>query len=355
MNQAIMWIMAAAAVIGGVDRIVGNRTGLGKKFEEGFLLLGPTALSMAGIICLVPLLSKGLQIAIVPIYDALGLDAGMLGGILAIDMGGYQLAMELSSVSAVGRYAGIMVAATFGCTISFTIPVGMGMLEEEEKKLFAEGVLIGMGTMPVALFCGGLFCSLDVLTVLKESIPVLILAVLLMAGLWKFREQTVKGFSVFAGLIRILTTIGLICGAVSYMTGWEVLPGTTSLSDAMKVVSAIGIVMLGSLPAAELLQRALKKPLDWVGDKTGMNGASIAGLLMGIVSIVPAIAMMREMDERGKVVNAAFAVCGASALAAHMGFAFGVEPTLVIPLLVTKVIGGCIGAGAALILTEGKK
>ena len=215
MNQAIMWIMAAAAVIGGVDRIVGNRTGLGKKFEEGFLLLGPTALSMAGIICLVPLLSKGLQIAIVPIYDALGLDAGMLGGILAIDMGGYQLAMELSNVSAVGRYAGIMVAATFGCTISFTIPVGMGMFEEEEKKLFAEGVLIGMGTMPVALFCGGLFCSLDVLTVLKESIPVLILAVLLMAGLWKFREQTVKGFSVFAGLIRILTTIGLICGAVS--------------------------------------------------------------------------------------------------------------------------------------------
>lgn len=108
--------------------------GTWEKFEEGFLLLGPTALSMAGIICLVPLLSKGLQIAIVPIYDALGLDAGMLGGILAIDMGGYQLAMELSSVSAVGRYAGIMVAATFGCTISFTIPVGMGMLEEEEKS-----------------------------------------------------------------------------------------------------------------------------------------------------------------------------------------------------------------------------
>lgn len=355
MNQAIMWMMAAAAVIGGVDRIVGNRMGLGKKFEEGFLLLGPTALSMAGIICLVPLLSKGLQVAAVPFYHAVGLDAGMLGGILAIDMGGYQLAMELADSASVGRYAGIMVAATFGCTISFTVPVGMGMLKPEERKPFAEGMLIGMGTMPVALLCGGLFCSLNVLMVLKQSLPVLILAVLLMAGLWKFREQTVKGFAVFAEIIKIITTAGLVCGAVAYMTGWEVIPGMTPLADAMKVVSSIGIVMLGSLPAAELLQRGLRKPLNWIGKKTGMNGASIAGLLMGIVSIVPAIAMMHEMDERGKAVNAAFAVCGASALAAHMGFAFGVEPGLVVPLLVTKVIGGCIGAGAALILTEGKK
>ena len=52
MNQIIMWIMAVGAVLGGVDRIAGNRFGLGKRFEEGFTLLGPTALSMSGIICL---------------------------------------------------------------------------------------------------------------------------------------------------------------------------------------------------------------------------------------------------------------------------------------------------------------
>ena len=57
MNQIIMWIMAVGAVLGGVDRIAGNRFGLGKRFEEGFTLLGPTALSMSGIICLTPLLS----------------------------------------------------------------------------------------------------------------------------------------------------------------------------------------------------------------------------------------------------------------------------------------------------------
>ena len=57
MDKIIMWIMAVGAVIGGIDYILGNRFGFGKRFEEGFLLLGPTALSMAGIICLTPILS----------------------------------------------------------------------------------------------------------------------------------------------------------------------------------------------------------------------------------------------------------------------------------------------------------
>ncbi|MCD7739055.1 MAG: ethanolamine utilization protein EutH [Lachnospiraceae bacterium] len=57
MQTVIMWILALGAVIGGIDHLLGDRTCLGKRFEEGFQLLGPTALSMAGILCLVPLLA----------------------------------------------------------------------------------------------------------------------------------------------------------------------------------------------------------------------------------------------------------------------------------------------------------
>ena len=57
MERVIMWIMAAGAVVGGMDRIFGNRLKLGERFEQGLLLLGPTALSMVGILCLAPLLS----------------------------------------------------------------------------------------------------------------------------------------------------------------------------------------------------------------------------------------------------------------------------------------------------------
>lgn len=351
MNTTIMWIMAAGAAAGGLDRICGNRLGLGKRFEEGFMLLGTTALSMAGIICLTPLLSGLLKQFLVPLWNLSGLDPGILGGILAIDMGGYQLSMELANAPSVGRYAGIVAGATFGCTVTFTIPVGMGMVSRQERPLFARGMLIGLGMMPVSLVMGGLFCGLGITEIILQSLPVLLLSLMFMAGIRFFPDQTIKGFGYFAAGIGFLTTVGLTAGAVECMTGFRLLKGLAPIEEAMAVVSSIGVVMLGSLPVAEILRRLLEKPLNWAGQKTGMNGNSVAGLLMGIVSPVPAIAMMKEMDARGKVVNAAFLVCGASALAAHMGFTFGTEPDLVVPLLLSKLAGGLCGAAAALLLT----
>lgn len=352
MDRVIMWIMAIGAAIGGLDRLFGNRLGLGKRFEQGFELLGATALSMVGIICLTPLLSAGLEKAVVPLWERLGLDPGMLGGLLAIDMGGYQLAVGLADSPAIGKYAGIIVSATLGCTITFTVPVGMGMAGEEDKPLFARGILLGLGVMPLALIVGGLMCGVPVGALLWQSLPVFILSVLLMVGIYKFPAGMVRGFSVFAAIIRALTTIGLIAGAVAYMTGFAIIPGLAPIEDAMAVVSSIGIVMLGSLTVAEILQRALRKPLGWVGEKTGMNSASSTALLMGVVSVTPALAMVRDMDRRGKVVNAAFLVCAASTLAAHMGFAFGVDTTTVVPLLAAKLLGGVAGVLVALVFTK---
>lgn len=355
MDQVIMWIMAAGAVIGGLDRLFGNKLGLGARFEQGFQLLGATALSMVGIICLTPLLSVGLEKAVVPLWHKIGLDPGMLGGLLAIDMGGYQLAVDLADSPAVGKYAGVIVSAILGCTITFTVPVGMGMMGPEDKPLFARGILIGLGVMPVALIAGGLMCGVGFGALIVQSLPVFALSVLLMIGIAKFPSGTVKGFSVFASVINVLTTVGLIAGAFTYMTGFSLIPGLAPIEDAMAVVSSIGIVMLGSLTVAELLQRALKKPLAIVGEKTGMNTASITGLLMGIVSVTPAVAMIKDMDRRGKVVNSAYLVCAASALAAHMGFAFGVDQTTVVPLLAAKVVGGLVGVAAALAFTKNMK
>lgn len=355
MDQAIMWVMAVGAVVGGLDRLFGNKLGLGSRFEQGFQLLGATALSMVGIICLTPLLSLGLERAVVPLWHRIGLDPGMLGGLLAIDMGGYQLAVELADDAAIGKYAGIIVSAILGCTITFTVPVGMGMMGKGDKPLFAKGILLGLCAMPAALLVGGLLCGVRPGALLLQSLPVLLLSVLLMIGIAKFPEGTVKGFSVFAGVINVLTTVGLICGAFTYMTGFELIPGLAPIEEAMAVVSSIGVVMLGSLTVAELLQRALRKPLAIVGKKTGMNSAAITGLLMGIVSVTPAVAMIKDMDRRGKIVNSAYLVCAASALAAHMGFAFGVDQTAVIPLLAAKIVGGVAGALIALAFTKNMK
>ena len=45
-SEFIIYLMAVFMVIGAVDRILGNRLGLGQEFENGVLTFGTLALSM---------------------------------------------------------------------------------------------------------------------------------------------------------------------------------------------------------------------------------------------------------------------------------------------------------------------
>ena len=150
----------------------------------------------------------------------------------------------------------------------------------------------------------------------------------------------------------ILGILGLTAGAVQYIADVRVIPSLAPIEDAMKTVSSIGVVMLGSLPAAELLRRALSKPLMRLERRLGMKDSSLAALLVGFVSITPALAMMKEMDRRGQTMNAAFSVCADSALAAHLGFTLSTEPQMLVPLLLTKFFGGALAAILAVVFAK---
>lgn len=351
MNKVLMVIMAVGAVVGGIDRILGNKRGYGAKFEEGFQFLGSTALSMAGMICLAPVLADVLGKIIVPFYGQIGVDPGMFGSLLAIDMGGYQLAKELAADSLIGSYAGIVAASIFGCTVVFTIPVGMGMIGEEDRGCFAKGIMVGLITLPVGLVVGGALAGLSVWDCIWQNLPILVLALLLLLGLWKIPAQMIRGFCAFAKGIRCVITVGLVLSAVEYMCDFSLLKGMTPLTEAMEVVAAIGIVMLGSLPVVEFLQRILKKPFCALGRWAGMNPAGMTGLLVGAVSAIPAISMYKDMDERGKVVNAAFLVSAASMLSAHMGFTLSTEPELLGALIGAKISGGAAAVLVAFVVS----
>lgn len=340
MNQVLMVIMAAGAIVGGIDRILGNRWGYGEKFEEGFQFLGSTALSMAGMICLAPVLADFLGKIVVPFYRMIGVDPGMFGSLLAIDMGGYQLAGELAEDPMIGSYAGIVAASIFGCTVVFTIPVGVGMINKEDRGSFAKGIMIGLVTIPAGLFAGGVLAGISLKDCIWQNLPVFVLSLLLLVGLQKRPDRMIRGFCVFAKGIRCVITIGLVLGAVEYLCGYNPVKGMTPLTEAMETVASIGIVMLGSLPVTEFLQRILRKPFQELGSRVGINAAGMTGLLVGAVSPIPAISMYQDMNERGKVANAAFLVSAASMLAAHMGFTLSTEPELLGALLGAKAVGG---------------
>ena len=142
-NQIISYILAFGALLGGIDRVLGNKLGYGEKFENGFRMLGPVALAMAGIICLAPVMSAILGVVVSPVCTLLNMDPGIFGSILAIDMGGCQLAVDLAKDPRFGLFSGVIVSSIFGCTVVYSIPVGLGFISEDDRPYVTKGILLG--------------------------------------------------------------------------------------------------------------------------------------------------------------------------------------------------------------------
>ncbi|ADZ82213.1 ethanolamine utilization protein EutH [Cellulosilyticum lentocellum] len=352
LNEILMFIMGIGVIIGAVDSILGNKWGLGAKFEEGFMCLGPTALSMVGIICLSPFLAEVLKPVIIPTFHLLGADPAMFASILAIDMGGYPLAMALAENPQIGQFSGLIVSTMLGATIVFTIPVGLGLIPKQDHTYFAKGLLIGLVPIPFGSIIGGILMGLPIKVVIINSIPILLIALCLMLGLIFKQKQMVKGFSYFGKGIKMITTIGLGLAAFTYLTDIEVIPNMPSIMSCMETVSGICIVLLGSLPLMTLILNLLKKPFEKLGELLGLNASSIGGILFSCISVLPVFKLFPEMNERGKVVTTAFFVSGIAVFAAHLGYTADVAPDMLLPMIIAKLSSGFIAIILAVLMTK---
>jgi ethanolamine transporter len=339
MNQWIMGIFAVGALVGGMDYLCGNKKGYGAQFASAFELLGPTAMSMAGIICLTPVLSLLLRTGISPFFHLIGIDPAMAGGIFPIDMGGYQLCTQVADTPFWGSYAGIIVSSMLGCAIMFLLPVGMGIIEKEDESFFLRGMILGLIGLPFGLAAGGLLLGASFWKLLYELLPVLLFSVLLIAGLCRFPDRMVWIFQKFAAGMKVLITVGLIIGAMFYMTG-QTSTWITPLTEAMAVVASICIVMLGSLPVSLLLQRVLKKPLRALGRRSGLDDVAMTAIMIGTVSVIPALLLLKDTDRHGKIAVTAYLVSAASLMGAHIAFTAGTQPSMTAALITAKLTGG---------------
>ena len=352
-NEIIVYLMVAFMVLGAADRIIGNRFGLGEKFEEGVTAMGSLALAMIGIICLAPVLADVLRPAVVPFYRLLGADPAMFAGtILANDMGGAPLARELALTEEAGQFGGLIVGSMLGPTIVFTIPVGLGIIRAEDRPALATGVLAGVITIPIGSFAGGLAAGFPVGMVARNLIPIVLFAVLIALGLAFIPRGMVKGFQVFGRIVVILITIGLAAGIVQALTPLTLIPGLAPIEEGVAIVGDIAIVLAGAFPLVFVITKVFKKPLMALGRALGMNEVAAAGMVATLANNIPMFQMLHDMDRRGKIVNVAFAVSAAFVFGDHLGFTAGFDDTMIFPMIVGKLVGGITAVAAALFLTR---
>ncbi len=352
-NDIILYIMVVFMALGAIDRILGNKFGLGEQFEEGIMAMGSLAIAMVGVISLAPVLAKILTPIVAPVYQALGADPAMFATtLLANDMGGYPLAMEMALTPEAGLFAGLILGAMMGPTIVFTIPVALGIIKEEDHKFLATGILAGMITIPIGALAGGLAAGFGLGMILSNLVPIIIVALLIALGLWRIPDKMIKGFTIFGKGVVIVITIGLASIIIETLTGLVIIPGMAPISDGIEIVGSIAIVLAGAFPMVYVITKVFNKPLLKVGKLLGMNEVAAAGMVATLANNIPMFGLMKDMDDRGKVINVAFAVSAAFVFGDHLGFTAGVAQEMIFPMVVGKLVGGITAVVVAVVIVN---
>ena len=358
-NSVIMTIMMIFMVVGAVDKLRGNKLGYGAAFDEGFNAMGPLAIAMVGVVAMAPVLRILLQPIIAPIYQLVGADPAMFATtLLACDMGGYPLAMQLAGNETIGNFAGLILGTMMGPTIVFTIPVALGIIAKQDRPYLSAGVLAGLITVPIGCIVGGLVMNMtpykiSLATILINLIPVIIIAGLIAVGLWFKPDTMMRGFNHFGNAVTIIITIGTAIAVFQYQTGIHfplfnlmVEPpegggfADIPLINGIVVVGTIAIVLIGAFPMVEWIKKAFKKPLMQLGKAFGMDEVGSAGLIANLANNIAMFNIMGDMNPKGKLLNVAFAVSAAFVFGDHLGFTAGVNKEMIFPVIVGKLVAG---------------
>lgn len=353
--NALSIVMLSFALLGALDKILGNRFGLGKEFERGFELLGPMALSMIGMIIIAPAIGAWLGSFFEIFYNALGIDPSIIpASIFANDMGGTPLAMEIMKDSKIGTYNALVVSSLMGAVISYTIPFGAGIVNKTQHKEMFFGFLCGIVAIPIGCLVSGLMLGISLLALLLNLLPLIIIAVIIVLGLIFAPAGTVKVFKVFGYFMMVLITLGLALGIFTEVTKITVSEHFTSIHEGARVCFNASITLAGAFPLMFVISKLLKKPMSIVGKKLGINTTSAVCLLPNLVTNATTFGMMRDMDRKGVVLNSALTVTVAFAFGSHLGFTMSYDSSYVLPMIIAKLVSGALAITIALLIYKDK-
>lgn len=371
-GTAIVYIIMACALVGAVASVVRPESELGRQFVEGIDSIGPIFLPVAGIMASAPYLKAFVSSVFGPIYSALGADPAMAATtFIAIDMGGYPLADALAQTRE-GWIMAMITGYMAGATIVFTIPVALKMLSKRDGKYLALGVMSGLLAIPIGVFAASAIIAVsnpvirEVVSTNAEAtyqlaltwsqialnlVPLVIVCVALAIGLKLKPDMMIKGFMAFGTVVEGALKIVFVLVVIEYFTGFftsvfggfgfdPIIADEDDIFRALETSGAIGMMLCGAFPMVYLIKRYLSGPLAKAGSAVGLSSDATTGLLAASANVLAALAMVKDMKARDKVIVMAFAVCGAFLLGDHLSFTANFQPTLIVPVLMGKLVAG---------------
>ena len=373
-GQIVIYIIMACALAGCFASVFKEDSPLGKEFLAGIESIGAIFLPVAGIMASAPYLTWFVSHIFGPLYSLVGADPSMAATtFIAVDMGGYQLAEALAATKESWIMA-MMTGFMAGATIVFSIPVALKMLRKEDRRYLAMGEMVGFITIPVGVLVSSVIIALtnpmvreaiatngeatyqlalSFWLIFRNLIPLIIICGAIAIGLYVIPEKMIKGFNVFGKVMDSALRIVFVLCVVEYFTGifskifggWgfePIIADEQDINRALEIAGYIGIMLCGAFPMVYLIKTYLARPLDAVGRRIGLSADATAGILAATANVLALFGMVKDLKPEDKVKCIAYSVCCAFLIGDHLAFSANFQPTLIFPVMIGKLCGGCL-------------
>lgn len=156
-------------------------------------MMGSLTVTMSGVYCFSVMLGRLLSTVLQGV--SLPLDPTILvSSVLATDMGAYSIADTLCTDYTQKIFSGVLLSATLGTTISFSLPIALGSIPSKDSKNLMTGMVYGIIAIPVVLIIGSLLSGMALTALLKSLLPVLLICALLGLCIFYGGEKAIRVF-----------------------------------------------------------------------------------------------------------------------------------------------------------------
>lgn len=382
-GDIVIYLIMCGTFIGAIASIIRPESNLGKEFVNGIHAIGPVFLAQAGIMAAIPILSYAISNSIGPLFQSFNSDVSIAAlSIIAVDMGGYQLADAITQNRDMWITA-MLVGYTSGASIVYLIPVGLVMLKQKDHKYLALGAMAGLISVPFGVLLSLLIITfnnipvrdvistsseathlltLDFVHALQLLSPLFIFCFLLAIGLKYKTHMMVVGFLLFGKIMDAFIKLVLAACIVQHFTGvfdyvfggWVFDPlfaDEKELFRAIEIAGYIGIMLAGTFPICYLFQKYCRKPMHFIGTKLRLSDTGAVGLVMVLANIIAVYHLFANMKARDKVLCVAFGICAQATFGDHLAFTANFQPTLVIPIMIGKLAAGALAIALAIYIS----
>lgn len=345
-------ILLLCTMVGLIDKVIGGRFGLAEEFDRGMTMMGSLSLTMVGIYCFAVMLGRALSVLLQTV--SLPFDPTILvSSVLAVDMGAYSIADTLCTDPAQKIFTGVILASTLGCTISFSLPIALGSVEQRDAKTLMTGMVYGIIATPAALIVGGLMSGLGLSSFISHLLPVLIICAILGLYIFYGGEKAVAIFQKVGKAINILAIVlfALVVIQIYFDIPQLVFVDPALIGEALIIVFKISVVVCGSFILSNLILRKFMHPILSLARRIHVNEFAIIGMLLNLITSVSMFSIFGKMDKRGQLMNAAAAVTTGFVFGGQLAFVSSVNNDAVLPFIVAKLVGGLVSVIIAILVS----